>query len=100
VLAAAFCVLSLPSPTHGKDYSLSSRDIGCAEIAQGRSRQICEAISASLTWQWTGHATIAPGYKPSIEGIRKVYCGLNIGEEDVGGLQFLKTYDPSKTSIT
>jgi hypothetical protein len=73
---------------------LSSRDLGCAETTEGRPRQVCEAIGASLTWQWLGHATIAPGYTPSAEGIVAVYCNLNIGKDDLPALEPLRRYDP------
>ena len=97
-LCAAVLLLASPLPemSYAKDYSAYSRDIGCAEVAAGRSRQICERIAASLTWQWMGHATIAPGYKPSFEGIRKVYCELKIGKDDVEALQGLTKYDPKR----
>ena len=95
VLTPAF----LPDAALGKDHSLRSRDIGCTELGLGRSRQICEAIAASLTWQWMGHAIVAPGYKPSFEGIGKVYCALKIGKSDVGVLQDLRKYDPKRKSV-
>jgi hypothetical protein len=82
--------------TDAKDRSSRSRDIGCAQVAPGRPRQICEAIAASLTWQWMGHAVVAPGYKPSFAGIRKVYCELKLGNDDVIALRSLTTYDPSR----
>ena len=43
-----------------------------------------------------GHAIIAPGYKPSFEGIRNVYCALKIGKDDVKFLQILRQYDPTR----
>ncbi len=43
-----------------------------------------------------GHATVAPGYKPSFNGIRNVYCKLKIGKDDVKSLQILKQYDPRR----
>jgi len=95
-VTALFCLFLLPDVSQAKDYSLHGRDIGCAEVAPGRSRQICEAISTSLTWQWMGHATVAPGYKPSFNGIRHVYCELKIGKGDVKELQKLKQYDPAR----
>jgi hypothetical protein len=86
----------LPDASQAKEYSVYSRDIGCAEVAQGRPHEICEAISTSLTWQWMGHAIMAPGYKPSFKGIRNVYCTLKIGKEDVKTLKDLKQYDPRR----
>ncbi len=80
-------VFLLPDVSHAKDYSLHGRDIGCAEVTPGRVRQICEAIAASLTWQWMGHAVIAPGYKPSFRGIHNVYCELKIGKDDEKSLK-------------
>jgi len=93
-VAALLSVLLPPHISCAKDYSLYGRDIGCAEVAPGRSLQICEALAASLTWQWMGHAIIAPGYKPSFEGTLKVYCELKIGTDDLEALRGLKTYDP------
>jgi len=72
--ATLIVVSLLPGATQAKNYSLTRRNIGCAEVPPGRSRQICEAVAKSLTWQWMGHAIIAPGYKPSFESILKVYC--------------------------
>jgi len=95
-VTALLSLFLLPDVSQAKDYSLHGRDIGCTEVAAGRSRQICEAISASLTWQWMGHATVAPGYKPSFKGIRNVYCDLKIGKDDVKSLQILKQYDPKR----
>jgi hypothetical protein len=97
IRAATFAALFLlPAMSAAKNYSLYGRDIGCVEVAPGRTRQICEAIAASLTWQWMGHAIIAPGYKPSFKGARKVYCELEIGKNDLEILQELKTYDPKR----
>ncbi len=93
-VAALLFVLVSPDLSYAKDYSLYGRDIGCAEITTARPRQICEAIAASLTWQWMGHATIAPGYKPNFEGARKVYCELKIGKDDMEALRRLRQYDP------
>ena len=94
LVASLLLVLLLPDLSYARDYSLYSHDIGCREIALGRSRQICEAVAASLTWQWMGHAIIAPGYKPTFQGVREVYCELKISRGDVTTLQRLKTYDP------
>ena len=89
-------VFLLPALSYAKDYSFYGRDIGCREIDPGRARKICEAIATSLTWQWMGHAIIAPGYKPAFEGVRKVYCELKINEADVNALKSLKAYDPGR----
>ena len=99
LFAVVFAAPLLPPAAHAKDYSIRSRDIGCAELGFGRSRQICEAIAASLTWQWMGHAIVASGYKPSFEGIRNVYCALKIGKSDVALLEDLKKYDPNRKSV-
>ncbi len=95
-LAALVVVSLLPEASRAADYPLTGRDIGCAEVTVGRPRQICEGIAASLTWQWMGHAIIAPGYKPSFEGIRNVYCQQKIGKNDLRDLQLLKNYDPKR----
>lgn len=64
--------------------------LGCAKVSAGRTREICEGISASLEWTWAGHASIAPGYKPSFAGIAKVYCRLSIVPADLPHLEALK----------
>ena len=43
-----------------------------------------------------GHATISPGYKPSFEGTREVYCRLKIEKSDEETLKRLKSYDPRR----
>jgi hypothetical protein len=98
-VAALLFALLLPEMSYARDYSLYGRDIGCAEITPARPRQICEAIAASLTWQWMGHAIVAPGYKPSFEGVRKVYCELKIGKDDMEALKRLKQYDPKRKRL-
>jgi len=95
--AAALLIASLlPGVSPAATYSAKDRDIGCAETGPGRARQICDAIAASLEWQFLGHATIAPGYKPTFAGIRTVYCARKIGKSDAATLHALKSYDPRR----
>lgn len=65
-------------------------ELGCAKVAAGRTREICEGISASLEWTWVGHASLSLGYKPSFAGIAKVYCRLAIVPADLPQLEALK----------
>jgi hypothetical protein len=64
-------------------YSPFSKDIGCDGVADGRSRDICRALSESLSWGWQGHATLAPGWKMTSDGVRKVYCDKHISRADL-----------------
>jgi hypothetical protein len=70
---------------------MHGRDIGCTKADSGRARVICEAIAASMEWTWLGHAVISPGYRPTFDSARKVYCHLKINKDDVAILQKLKT---------
>ena len=89
-------IIVFSAVSDAKEYSLLSRDIGCEEVDLGRTRQICKALSASLTWQWMGHATVDPGYKPSFEATRELYCNLKIEKNDEEALLRLKNYDPTR----
>lgn len=95
-LAVLLLASLLPRSAAAQDYPLRGRDIGCAELAAGRARQICNAIASSLTWQWTGHAIIAPAYKPSFAGIRDVYCRTGMGKGDLEVLKILKAPDAKR----
>jgi hypothetical protein len=95
-IAALLFASLLPGLSLAATYSANGRDIGCAETGSGRARQICDSIAASLEWEWLGHATIAPGYKPTFAGVRTVYCALKIDESDMETLRGLKSYDPRR----
>lgn len=62
----------------------------CSGMTPVRTREICEAMAASFTWQWTGHSTLAPGYKPDLKTISKAYCRANIKRADVPALGLLR----------
>lgn len=68
---------------------MASRDIGCAQVQLQRGREICQAISGAMEWTWLGHAIIAPGWRPSWQGLRRVYCTENIGMADIPALEEL-----------
>lgn len=62
---------------------LGSRDIGCDKIKQKRENDICQSISRNLSWTWTGHAIISPGWRLGWDGLRTVYCEMNVNDEDL-----------------
>ncbi|MBP7252885.1 MAG: hypothetical protein KBA75_05300 [Alphaproteobacteria bacterium] len=62
-----------------------------------RAAEICKAIAKNLGWEWMGHATIAPGFKPSFVGIGKTYCQAKITKDDLPTLLELKNYTPRGT---
>lgn len=70
-----------PSPVH--EYSPFSKDIGCEVFRDSRSREICDSISENLEWGWTGHATIAPGWKSNWNSVKNVYCDKKITKLDL-----------------
>ena len=69
--------------------SIASRDIGCAMAQSTREREICRALSEALEWTWLGHAIIAPGWRLTWPGLRRVYCGQNIAAADIPALETL-----------
>jgi hypothetical protein len=69
------------------------RTLDCASFkGKPRTAEICQAIAKNLGWEWLGHATIAPGFKPNFVGIGKTYCQAKITKEDLSILQELKNY--------
>ncbi len=72
------------------DRRMLSRDLGCASEPSGRAQAICGALSRSLEWTWTGHAVVAPGWRPTWAGLRRVYCGASITPADLPALESMK----------
>jgi hypothetical protein len=72
----------LPSPADG----LYFRDLTCEKQAQGRAREICEALERALVWTWTGHAIISPSFRTQIHGVKRIYCSLPVTPDDTGTL--------------
>ena len=72
------------------DKKMISRDIGCAVIAQMRGKEICHALSDAMEWTWMGHAIISPGWRPTWEGLRRVYCREEVSGKDIATLETLK----------
>ncbi len=71
------------------------RTIDCAAFkGKPRAVEICKAIAKNLGWEWMGHATIAPGFKPSFVGIGKTHCRAKITKDDLPTLLELKNYAP------
>ncbi len=62
----------------------------CAGVQPARTREICGAIAASLTWQWMGHAIVAPAYKPDFKTIGQAYCRAKITRADAPALEQLQ----------
>jgi len=69
--------------------SMASRDIGCAKVQLRREGEICRALSEAMEWTWLGHAIIAPGWRLTWPGLRRVYCGANIAAADIPALETL-----------
>ncbi len=43
-----------------------------------------------MQWSWLGHAIIAPGWRVSLESVRRTYCGEHIGPQDIPALEVLR----------
>jgi hypothetical protein len=89
VIASALVVLVAVAACWPRGY-MGSRDIGCAAVNPGRGRQICNAISESMQWTWMGHAIIAPGYRLTWSGLRRVYCREHITPADIPALEAMQ----------
>ncbi len=72
------------------DQKMISRDIGCAFVAPGRAKAICQALSESMEWTWMGHAIISPGWRVTWNALRQVYCREKINAADLPVLENLK----------
>jgi hypothetical protein len=72
------------------DKGMISRDIGCANAAPGRGKEICQALSDSMEWTWKGHAIVSPGWRVTWNTLRRVYCREKISAADVTVLETLK----------
>lgn len=71
------------------------RTLDCAPFkGKPRAAEICKAIAKNLGWEWLGHATVAPGFKPNFAGIGKTYCQTKLTNDDLPTLQELKNYAP------
>lgn len=68
-------------PSH--EYSPYSKDIGCKEWGGKRENEICTSLSDNLEWGWTGHATIAPGWKTKWTSVKNTYCDTKITPSDL-----------------
>ena len=75
IISAAMLLLVV---TACADAGRLSRDLGCDALRNEREQQICRRIEGEMEWTWTGHAIIAPGWRPGIATARRVYCDLPI----------------------
>jgi len=72
------------------DKRMLSRDIGCANVAPARGKEICHALSDSMEWTWMGHAIVSPGWRVTWAALRRVYCREKISAADVKVLETMK----------
>jgi hypothetical protein len=66
--------------------SLYSRDLSCKRLPSPRGMEICKALEREMEWTWTGHAIIAPSFRVTFEGVKKVYCSLPVSAQDTRSL--------------
>lgn len=89
---ALLIMLLSPAAAHATS---AYRTIPCDDLKdKPRAMAICKAIGKNLGWEWMGHATIAPGFKPNFPGIRKTYCQAKITKADLPVLQELARFAP------
>ena len=70
---------------------MMSRDIGCAKVAPERGKEICNALSDSMEWTWTGHAIVSPGWRVTWNSLRRVYCRAGISIQDLAVLESMRS---------
>jgi hypothetical protein len=89
-IPALLCVIGLVLVMSWPDKKMISRDIGCANIALQRGKEICHALSDSMEWTWMGHAIISPGWRVTWNALRRVYCSEKISAVDLTALEAMK----------
>ncbi|MEO8051264.1 MAG: hypothetical protein ABI833_12680 [Acidobacteriota bacterium] len=72
------------------DKKMTSRDIGCADTAPARGKQICQALSESMEWTWMGHAIVSPDWRVTWDALHRIYCREKISAADLPVLESLK----------
>ena len=73
------------------DKQMLSRDIGCTNVTPERGKEICQVMSDSMEWTWTGHAIASPGWRVTWNALHRVYCREKISPADVPVLEVMKT---------
>jgi len=61
---------------------IHSRNLHCDDFELARTRTICHALEREMKWTWFGHAIVAPGFRPTFEGVAHVFCSLPIKAAD------------------
>ncbi len=72
----------MPLPAEGGN-RMYSRDLNCNEFELPRTKTICHALQREMNWTWFGHAIISPGWRPTFEGVTRVFCELSIDVADI-----------------
>ena len=76
-------VLTVIFPLHVcAESDIHSRNLHCDSFELARTRTICHALEREMKWTWFGHSIIAPGFRPSFEGVVHVFCTLPITAAD------------------
>jgi hypothetical protein len=71
---------------------IGARDLDCGALREARGVQICQKIERELEWTWTGHAILAPGWRPSFATARRVFCDLPVNAADAPVLARMKQH--------
>ena len=66
------------------------RDLGCVALSDARGRDICAVLEREMEWTWFGHAIVSPGWRVTLETIRRGWCVLRISPADVPALEALR----------
>lgn len=64
------------------------KNLGCTHYA-GRALSICQQMESTMEWQLLGHATVAPGWRVTFDGIAQSFCALKLEPDDEAALQQL-----------
>jgi hypothetical protein len=87
IILLVLYLLGLGLSTVWPSAQMRSRDLACVTVAEPRAHTLCQAIAREMDWTWVGHATIAPGWRLTWDGLRRVFCSEAIGPDDRPALE-------------
>ncbi len=67
-----------------------SKRLACGTQTTPDATAICKLLQTHMEFEWSGHATLAPGYRVTFTSIRKVWCARPFSPTDVPALQQLE----------
>jgi hypothetical protein len=66
--------------------TLLSRKLHCERFELPRSAEICRGLEREMEWTWMGHAIFSPGFRPTWNTMRRVFCAIHVEPRDTAAL--------------